>query len=54
MRKSWVKSESATQMRRMSAPYWFITSWGATVLPSDFDIFWPFSSRAKPWVSTHL
>jgi hypothetical protein len=25
---------------------------GATVLPSDFDIFMPFSSRVKPWVST--
>jgi hypothetical protein len=25
---------------------------GATVLPSDLDIFMPFSSSVKPWVST--
>ena len=36
----------------MSAPYWRITSSGAVVLPSDFDIFMPFSSRVKPWVTT--
>ena len=39
-------------MRRMSAPDCFITSCGATALPSDFDIFRPFSSSTKPWVST--
>ena len=39
-------------MRRMSAPDCFITSCGATVLPSDFDILRPCSSSTKPWVST--
>ena len=36
----------------MSAPYCLTTSWGAVALPSDFDIFMPFSSRVKPWVIT--
>src|SRR5713226_3178427 len=36
----------------MSAPESFITFCGSTVLPSDFDILWPFSSSVKPWVST--
>ena len=36
----------------MSAPDFFITSCGATTLPSDFDIFCPFSSSTKPCVST--
>jgi hypothetical protein len=37
----------------MSAPDFFISSWGESTLPRDFDIFSsPFSSRMKPWVST--
>ncbi len=38
----------------MSAPESLITAWGSAVLPFDFDIFSPFSSRVKPWVSTAL
>ena len=36
----------------MSAPEVLITSCGAVTLPTDFDIFCPFSSRQKPCVST--
>ena len=43
-----------THSRRISAPASFITSWGVTVLPLDFDIFSPFSSMGKPWVTTAL
>ena len=38
----------------MSAPYWRMTSSGAMVLPKLFDIFMPFSSRVKPWVTHRL
>ena len=36
----------------MSAPSVFMTSCGATTLPSDFDILRPCASTAKPCVST--
>ena len=42
----------ATHRRRMSAPDCLMTSCGATMLPSDFDILRPSSSSTKPWVST--
>jgi hypothetical protein len=38
----------------MSAPSVLITFWGATTLPSDFDILRPFSSTVNPWVRTPL
>src|SRR3546814_17099000 len=44
----------ATHRRRISAPYCLMTSWGNTVLPSDFDILRPCSSMVKPWVTTVL
>ncbi len=43
-----------THMRRISAPDCLITSWGATTLPSDFDILRPCSSSTKPCVSTDI
>ena len=54
MRRSSAVSEFITHRRRMSAPYCFITSWGAVTLPRDFDILRPCSSSTKPCVSTAL
>ena len=36
----------------MSAPSVFRSFCGAMTLPSDFDIFRPWLSTVKPWVST--
>ncbi len=36
----------------MSAPYFWMRSWGATTLPSDFDILRPWPSTTNPWVMT--
>ena len=42
----------ATHMRRMSAPLSPMILSGSTTLPSDFDIFRPWPSSAKPCVRT--
>ena len=45
---------SPPQRRNMSAPYFSASAFGASTLPSDLDIFMPFSSTMKPWVTTAL
>ena len=40
--------------RRASAPYWLIISIGSIPFPNDLDIFFPVSSRIKPWIKTSL
>ena len=54
IRRSSVVSDIITQRRRISTPYCFATSSGATVLPNDFDILRPCSSITKPSVITAL
>src|SRR5208337_4121943 len=54
IRKSSVVSDDITQRRKISTPNLAATSSGAVALPRDLDIFRPFSSLTKPWVSTAL
>ena len=41
-----------TAKRRASAPYSSIMASGSMTLPFDLDIFWPRSSRTRPWMHT--
>ena len=38
--------------RSASAPYFSMTSSGSMPLPRDLDIFRPWESRTRPWIST--
>jgi hypothetical protein len=40
--------------RRASAPYWSMSPSGSKTLPLDLLIFWPFSSRTRPWMAIFL